>query len=74
MAVYFGFWIGSILFPPLVYVSPLSLTFLPGGFNALAVSLMIGEPVFSWLPLIVTVISCAIFIPVAIWRFNRQEF
>ena len=28
----------------------------------------------SWLPLISTVVSCVIFIAVAIWRFNRQEF
>jgi ABC-2 type transport system permease protein len=76
MALLFGFWIGSGLFPPLVYVSPLSLTFSPAPdqFNSLAGSLMTGEPVFSWLPLISTVVSSVIFIGVAIWRFNRQEF
>jgi hypothetical protein len=42
--------------------------------NALSVSFMTGEPVFSWMPLISTVVSCAIFIAVAIRRFNRQEF
>jgi hypothetical protein len=42
--------------------------------NSLAISLMTGAPVFSWLPLISTVVLCAIFIGVAIWRFNRQEF
>jgi hypothetical protein len=35
---------------------------------------MTGEPVFSWLPLISTVLLCVIFIAVAILRFNRQEF
>jgi hypothetical protein len=74
MAVYFAFWIGTIMFPPLIYISPLSLTFIPDQFNSLAGSLMADEPVFSWLPLITTVVSCIIFIPVAIWRFNRQEF
>jgi len=74
MALYFGFWIGSFLFPPLIYISPLSLTFVPGQFNSLAGSLMTSEPVFSWLPLIATMISCVVFIAVAIWRFNRQEF
>jgi ABC-2 type transport system permease protein len=74
MAVYFGFWLGTTMFPQLVYISPLSLTFVPTEFNSLAGSLMTGEPVFSWLPLITTVVSCAIFIPVAIWRYNRQEF
>jgi CubicO group peptidase (beta-lactamase class C family) len=29
---------------------------------------------FSWLPLISTIVSFVIFIAIAIWRFNRQEF
>ena len=74
MALYFGFWIGTTMFPQLVYISPLSLTFVPGQYNSLAGSLMTGEPVFSWLPLTLTVVSCVIFIAVALWRFNRQEF
>ena len=76
MALYFAFWIGSGMFPPLVYISPLSLTFSPAPdqFNSLTGSLMTGDPVFSWLPLISTVVSCVIFIAVAIWRFKRQEF
>jgi len=74
LALYFGFWIGTTMFPQLVYISPLSLTFVPGQFNSLAGSLLTSEPVFSWLPLIATMISCVVFISVAIWRFNRQEF
>jgi len=74
MALLFGFWIGTTMFPPLVYISPLSLTFVPTEFNSLTGSLIVGEPVFSWLPLITTVVSCVIFIAVAIWRFNHQEF
>jgi cbb3-type cytochrome oxidase subunit 3 len=35
---------------------------------------MSGEPVFSWLPVISTIVFCVIFIAVAVWRFNRQEF
>jgi len=35
---------------------------------------MTGEPVFSWLPLISTVVFSVTFIAVAIRRFNRQEF
>jgi hypothetical protein len=46
----------------------------PDHINALSASFMAGEPVFSWLPLIATVVSCVIFIAVAIYRFNRQEF
>ena len=76
MILYFVFWYGPSLFPALVYISPLLLTFSPAPdqFNSLAGSFMTGEPVFSWLPLISTVISCVVFIAVAIWRFNRQEF
>ena len=60
--------------PGLVYVSPLLLTFSPGEMDSLAMSLMTGQPVFSWLPLISTVVLCAVFIAVAIRRFSRQEF
>jgi len=76
MALYFVFWMGTGLIPSLVYVSPLLLSFSPAPeqMSALSVSFMTGEPVFSWLPLIFTVVSCVIFITVAIWRFNRQEF
>jgi ABC-2 type transport system permease protein len=80
MALFFVFWMGPELIPVLsyitIYVSPLLLTFSPAPdqMNSLAGSFMTGEPVFSWLPLISTVLSCVIFIAVAIWRFNRQEF
>jgi ABC-2 type transport system permease protein len=76
MVLYFVFWYGPSLIPALTYVSPIMLTFSPAPdqMSALSVSFMAGEPVFSWLPLISTVVSCAIFIAVAIWRFNRQEF
>ncbi len=74
MALFFTFWMGTDLVPALVYISPLLLTFSPGQINSLFGSFMTGEPVFSWLPLISTLISCVIFVAVAIWRFNRQEF
>jgi ABC-2 type transport system permease protein len=75
MVIFFAFWYGPGLIPALIYISPLLLTFSPSPdqFNSLPGSFMTGEPVFSWLPLIATVVSCAIFIAVAIWRFNRQE-
>jgi ABC-2 type transport system permease protein len=74
MALFFLFWMGSGTIPALIYISPLLLTFGPEEMSALSVSLMTGEPVFSWLPLVSTVVSCVIFIAVAIRRFNRQEF
>jgi len=54
MVVYFAFWFGPNLVPPLVYISPVSLLYSPAPdqFNSLAVAFMTGEPVFSWLQLI----------------------
>ena len=76
MGLYFFFWMGPDLLPGLHYISPLLLTFSPAPeqMSSLAASFMTGEPVFSWLPLISTVVFSVIFITVAIWRFNRQEF
>ncbi|MFC1879493.1 ABC transporter permease [Chloroflexota bacterium] len=76
MGLYFLFWMGSGMIPGLIYISPLLLTFSPAPeeMSALSVSFMTGEPVFSWIPLISTVVFCVIFIAVAIRRFNSQEF
>jgi hypothetical protein len=76
IALFFIFWMGAGMIPGLIYISPLLLTFSPAPeqMSALSVSFMTGEAVFSWLPLISTVVFCVIFIAVAIWRFNRQEF
>jgi ABC-2 type transport system permease protein len=76
MTLFFFFWMGSGMVPPLIYVAPLLLAFTPAPdqMNSLAGSFMTGEPVFSWLPLISTIVYCVIFITVAIRRFNRQEF
>ena len=76
MALFFIFWMGTDLIPPLIYVSPLLLTFTPSPdqMSALTVSLMTARPVFSWLPVIFTAAFSIIFIAVAIWRFNRQQF
>ena len=76
MGLYFVLWMGSGLIPGLAYVSPLILTFSPDPdqINSLATSLMTSEPVFSWLPLISTVVLCIVFIVVAIRRFNQEEF
>ncbi len=74
MVLFFTFWMGTSVVPALIYISPLLLTFSPGSMNSLFASFITGSPVFSWLPLISTIISCVVFVAVAIWRFNRQEF
>jgi ABC-2 type transport system permease protein len=75
IALFFLFAYGTSLIPQLIYISPLALIFISAEqINPLTVSFISGEPVFSWLPLISTVVTSVIFIAVAIWRFNRQEF
>lgn len=76
MVLYFVFWYGPSLIPALIYISPILLTFSPAPeqMSALSVSFMTGEPLFSWWPLVSTVVSSVIFIATAIWRFNHQEF
>jgi ABC-2 type transport system permease protein len=41
---------------------------------AMAVSLMLGQPIPTLMPLIATVIGCLVFTLVAIWRFQKEEF
>ena len=75
ITLFFTFSYGTGMLPWLIYVSPLALLFSPTNqIQPLTVSFINGAPVFSWLPLISSVVSCIIFITVAIWRFNRQEF
>src|SRR5512139_3813105 len=59
MTLFFIFWMGTGMIPALIYISPLLLTFSPAPdqMNSLAGSFMTGAPVFSWWPLISTVVS-----------------
>jgi ABC-2 type transport system permease protein len=41
---------------------------------AIAVSLVLGQPITTLMPLIATVIGCLVFTLVAIWRFQKEEF
>ncbi len=75
MATYFSLWLLGGMLPGLTDVSPLALAMganeeAPG----LGIALMNGDPVSSWLPLAAAVVLSVIFVAVAIWRFNRQEF
>jgi ABC-2 type transport system permease protein len=75
MVVFFGMWFIPSVITPLIYVSPVLLAVGPGDeYRALATSLMNGEAPFSWIPLIASILLSVVFIAVAIWRFNRQEF
>jgi ABC-2 type transport system permease protein len=41
---------------------------------AMALSLVLGQPLQTLMPLIATVIGCLVFTMVAIWRFKKEEF
>jgi ABC-2 type transport system permease protein len=41
---------------------------------AMGVSLVLGQSIPSWMPLVATVIGCLVFTLVAIWRFQKEEF
>jgi ABC-2 type transport system permease protein len=41
---------------------------------AMAVNLVLGLPIPSWMPLVATGIGCLVFTLVAIWRFQKEEF
>lgn len=77
MGLFFAMWLLPSTFTPLMYITPVILTVGPGesdGFQGVSTSLMLGEAPISWIPIISAVIFSAIFIAVAIRRFNRQEF
>jgi ABC-2 type transport system permease protein len=75
LVTYIAMWNLPGLVPPLMYISPVVLTIgsseeLP----SVSASLMNGEAPFSLIPLITTILLSAVFVAVAVWRFNRQEF
>jgi ABC-type transport system involved in multi-copper enzyme maturation permease subunit len=75
IGLYFFLWFAPGVIPSLIYINPLVLTFAePTIMDSLAISFMTGTPVYSWIPLITTVILCIVFIGVSIWRFNKTEF
>jgi ABC-2 type transport system permease protein len=41
---------------------------------AMALSLVLGQPIPTLMPLIATVIGCLAFTTIAIWRFQKEEF
>ena len=75
MVVFFAMWFVPSVLTFLIHVSPVILFVGPGDvYPAVSVSLMSGEAPFSWIPVIATAIFSIVFIAVAIWRFNQQEF
>jgi ABC-2 type transport system permease protein len=71
--------LGFILFvevaPWTADIMPWSLTNAVSAIRpAMALSLVLGQPIPTLVPLIATVIGCLAFLIVAIWRFQKEEF
>ena len=58
------------------YLLPWTLIIPMNGSNpsALVPSLMTNQPVTSWLPVLLIALEVVLFMGVAIWRFNKEEF
>jgi ABC-2 type transport system permease protein len=75
MATFFAMWFIPSLLTFLIHVSPVILFVGPGDeYPAVSTSLMNGEAPFSWIPVVAAVILSALFVAIAMWRFDRQEF
>jgi ABC-2 type transport system permease protein len=74
-----GLILGFIIF---VKAAPWSVDYMPWSLTsavsasrpAMAVNLVLGLSIPTWLPLIATVIGCLVFTLIAIWRFQKDEF
>ncbi len=63
------------LLPVLRYVLPWTLVVpLNNQTDAIVINLLLDQPVHSYLPILVVAVECILFILVAVWRFNREEF
>ncbi len=69
----FGAQILSGLAPALAQIMPWPIV-MPVGSDALAVLAIQGQPLPNLLPVIATIIWIVVFIGVALWRFEREEF
>jgi ABC-2 type transport system permease protein len=62
------------LLPALSYVLPWALSIpINEQAGAIAPNLLLGQPVQSYLPILLIAAECILFVLVGIWRFNREE-
>ena len=75
MAILFGYQFVQGVAPWLGQIMPWALTSTIGPqSNAIALALVLGQPIASITPIIATAVWCALFMAIAVWRFNREEF
>ncbi len=75
LACIFAAQIVPALLPPLGQITPWPMIMpLPGGLFSLAGLALRGDPLPTMLPILATMIWIVVFIVVAVWRFQREEF
>jgi len=63
------------LLPGLRYVLPWTLVApLNNTTDAIVPAMLSGQPIYSSLPLLTVALECILFVLIALWRFNREEF
>mgnify|MGYP000918236450 CR=1 FL=1 len=71
----FGYQLFLGLAPWLMAVMPWALTMtMSEAQPAMALTLAQGQPVTDWLPAIATALWTVVFVGVAVWRFEREDF
>jgi ABC-2 type transport system permease protein len=75
LAVVFGYQLVLGLAPWLGQIMPWALTNM-AGVNAvpLTVAAALGMPLETPWPIVGTLVGCVVFVAVALWRFEREEF
>lgn len=61
------------MIPFVGYFLPLGLILNQMGGNPIIVSIILGEELFSWIPLIITGVFVILFLLLSIWKFEDQE-
>jgi ABC-2 type transport system permease protein len=63
------------LLPPLQYVLPWTLAVpLNDQTEAVIPALLTGQPVYSWIPVIAVLVESILFVLIALYRFEKEEF
>jgi hypothetical protein len=64
------------LLPALRYVLPWSLfvALSKPNVGAIVPALLTGQPLYSYVPIISLAVESILFVLIAVWRFNREEF
>jgi putative Ca2+/H+ antiporter (TMEM165/GDT1 family) len=64
------------LLPALRYVLPWTLfvSINKPNVGAIVPAILTGQPPYSYIPIVALAVESILFILIAVWRFNREEF